>query len=391
MRIVGSVHLLLFVLAMLFTFAATSPAQVAVAITFGPPAIPVYVQPPCPAAGYIWVPGYWAYDYNYDDYFWVPGTWVLAPESGFFWTPGYWAWTGNQFVFYDGYWGPVVGFYGGINYGYGYFGNGYVGGRWENGQFYYNRAVTNVNVTNIRNVYNNTTVINNTNISRVSYNGGNGGINARPTPQQEAAARERHIAPVAAQTQQVQAARADSQLRASVNLGKPPVAATPMPGALHDRAAVPAREAGAPYTPAPNRAVGKPGPANTRTPNAGNAVPRPGAAIHPNELPPRQAPPPPNTGNAKLDQKYVKQQEKLQARQEKEQQKLQQKQDQEHQRMQQRAADEARRQQMEQRHEQQTQQMQEKQMRQQQTMQEKQQQQQQQRPPKQERPPGPPQ
>jgi len=35
------------------------------------------------------------------------------------------------------YWGPVVGFYGGINYGFGYFGRGYEGGRWEHDHFYY--------------------------------------------------------------------------------------------------------------------------------------------------------------------------------------------------------------------------------------------------------------
>ena len=54
------------------------------------------------------------------------------------------------------------------------------------------RAVNRVNVTNIHNVYN-TTVVNNVTVNRVSYNGGNGGINARPTAAQEAAVRERHI------------------------------------------------------------------------------------------------------------------------------------------------------------------------------------------------------
>src|SRR5262249_28882932 len=145
---------------------------------------------------------------------------VLAPRADLFWTPGYWAWIGDGFRFYDGYWAPQVGFYGGINYGYGYFGEGYVGGRWEHGRFFYNRAVSNVNVTVIHNVYN-TTIINRT-VTRVSYNGGNGGISARPTPQQEAVARERHIAPVAAQARHIQEARADRQLRASENRGKPP-------------------------------------------------------------------------------------------------------------------------------------------------------------------------
>ena len=127
-----------------------------VAVSFGPPPLPVYEQPLCPGEGYIWTPGYWAYDPDFGDYYWVPGTWVLAPQVGFLWTPGWWGWGGGGFLFHEGFWGPVVGFYGGINYGFGYFGHGYEGGRWENDRFYYNRAVNNVKVTNIHNVYNTT-------------------------------------------------------------------------------------------------------------------------------------------------------------------------------------------------------------------------------------------
>ena len=75
-------------------------------MAFGPPPLPVYEQPLCPDEGYIWTPGYWAYDDDYDDYYWVPGTWVMAPEVGFFWTPGYWGWEGEGFIFHEGYWGP---------------------------------------------------------------------------------------------------------------------------------------------------------------------------------------------------------------------------------------------------------------------------------------------
>ena len=71
---------LLFAVVMLVSSAA-SFAQVGVSITIGPPPLPVYQQPLCPGEGYIWTPGYWAYDYDYDDYYWVPGTWVLAPRS----------------------------------------------------------------------------------------------------------------------------------------------------------------------------------------------------------------------------------------------------------------------------------------------------------------------
>jgi len=65
------------------TMPAASVAQIGISISIGPPALPVYEQPPCPAEGYLWTPGYWAYDYDAGDYYWVPGTWVLAPQVGF--------------------------------------------------------------------------------------------------------------------------------------------------------------------------------------------------------------------------------------------------------------------------------------------------------------------
>src|SRR5213078_3944124 len=151
---------------------ASSGAQVAVGITveFAPPDLPVYEQPICPGEGYIWTPGFWAWDDDEGDYYWVPGTWVLAPEPGYLWTPAYWGWGESGFVFYEGYWSyQVVGFYGGIDYGYGYFGHGYEGGRWEGNRFFCNRAVNNVNVTVIHNVYE--APINHRDERRVSYNG----------------------------------------------------------------------------------------------------------------------------------------------------------------------------------------------------------------------------
>jgi hypothetical protein len=61
------------------------------------------------------------------------------------WTPGYWAWRDDGvYVWRSGYWGPRVGFYGGVNYGYGYTGSGYYGGYWSGRVFTYNTAVTNV-------------------------------------------------------------------------------------------------------------------------------------------------------------------------------------------------------------------------------------------------------
>src|SRR5574337_1584146 len=124
----------------LMTISGTASAQVYVGISVGyaPPPLPWYPQPICPGDGYIWTPGYWAWGpYGY---YWVPGTWVLAPRVGFLWTPGYWGWSGGMYWWHPGYWGSHIGFYGGINYGYGYVGEGYVGGYWRGGAFYYNRA-----------------------------------------------------------------------------------------------------------------------------------------------------------------------------------------------------------------------------------------------------------
>jgi len=219
-------------LALALTFISTASmafVTVGLSINIAPPVLPVYEQPAIPAPGYLWVPGYWAW--GDDGYYWVPGTWVLPPQEGLLWTPGYWGWADGVYVWNPGYWGPEVGFYGGVNYGYGYTGVGYAGGYWDHGAFYYNRAVNNVSDVHITNVYNKT-VINNVTVNRVSYNGGSGGIQARPTPEQVAAARGPHVQPVAAQQQHEQMAARDPQLRASVNHGRPAIAATQRPGAF---------------------------------------------------------------------------------------------------------------------------------------------------------------
>jgi hypothetical protein len=360
-RFIRTLLLVLAGLTIMLAISAPSFAEIGVAITFGPPAIPVYEQPICPGDGYLWTPGYWAWDYDIDDYYWVPGTWILAPEVGFLWTPGWWGWGNGAFLWNEGYWGPQIGFYGGINYGFGYFGTGFVGGRWDGGHFFYNRAVLNINVTEIHNVYNTRVEVNN---NHISYNGGNGGIDRRPTPEEEAAARERHVGPVAAQTQHVQAARANPQLRASANQGRPPIAATARPGEFSGAGVVAAKEAGGHYTPPPNR--GNPAPGNTARPENNAARP---SATHVSELPPAERPAPPNTGDAKQDQKLQKQQEKLYNQQQKERQKVTQQQQKEDQKLANQKASDAQKQQQEQRHAQQTQQLQQKHTQQQQQMQ----------------------
>ena len=231
--------------AVISAFSVASFGQVAVGISvrIGPPALPVYAQPICPGPGYMWTPGYWAWDDD-DGYYWVPGTWVVAPV-GLLWTPGYWGWGGGVYLWHAGYWGPHVGFYGGINYGFGYGGVGFGGGEWRGGSFYYNRSVTNVSVTNVTNVYNKTVIVNNN--STTSFNGGSGGVQARPTAQEEAYGRERHTAPLATQNQHEHAAAANRQNFASQNHGRPAIAATARAGDFSRHSAVGARAAGGEY------------------------------------------------------------------------------------------------------------------------------------------------
>lgn len=318
---------------------ATLFAQVGVSISIGPPELPVYEQPICPGDGYLWTPGYWAYDDSVSDYYWVPGTWVQAPEVGFLWTPGYWGWRGGGYFFNEGYWGESVGFYGGINYGFGYWGGGYGGGRWDHGHFFYNRTVNNIDIVNIHNVYNEKVEVNNE--TRVSFNGGRGGIESHPTPEQDAARNQRHVPAVAAQTEHAQAARANPEQRAGVNHGKPAVASTARPDSVNGRqAAEPAKQ--------PENA-----PART--------------AVHPNDLAPIARPAPASSGNAKADKKYEQNQDKLIAKQTQERQSLQQKQEVEHQQK-----SDANNQKLEQKHQQQTQQLSQRHAAQQQSLQSRQ-------------------
>jgi hypothetical protein len=240
---------------------AISMAQISIGISVNiePPALPVYVQPPCPQPNYMWTPGYWAWD-GVGDYYWVPGTWVLAPQPGYLWTPGYWGWgDGGVYLFHTGYWGTHVGFYGGVNYGFGYGGGGFAGGEWRGGAFAYNTSAVNVNTTVIHTTYVNTTVVNNTTIvnnTHTSFNGGPSGVAAKPTPEQESFASERHLPATPAQTQHEQVAKQDKSNFAAANHGVPAHAAVARPAtslAELQHSAVPAKAApGAkPYVPHP--------------------------------------------------------------------------------------------------------------------------------------------
>ena len=239
---------------------AKAHAGVFVSINIAPPPLPVYVQPPMPSAGYLWTPGYWAY--GDAGYYWVPGVWVQPPTVGVLWTPGYWGWgDGGLYAWHAGYWGPHVGFYGGVNYGFGYGGIGFAGGEWRGGGFFYNSAVVNFGGVHVTNVYvNRDIVVHNTiiNNNHVAFNGGPGGINHGASPQEQQWSHENHIQPTANQMQHQQFASQDRSQLASVNHGRPATTATSNPGAYHQVAQQHAasqpisaadRQAGAAYHP----------------------------------------------------------------------------------------------------------------------------------------------
>jgi hypothetical protein len=292
---------LLLLAAGIFSVLTTIYAQTAALVTIAPPPLPVYEQPLCPADGYLWTPGYWAWD---GSYYWVPGTWVPNPQQGFIWTPPYWSWGAGGFSFHEGYWSPSVGFYGGIDYGFGYLGFGFQGGHWESGHFDYNMALSRVDTRMIHHVYN--TKVSEP-VSRVSYNGGPGGVSVSDSgdSDEESAANilATHIGPVGAQIQHAWLARNDPKQRYSANHGTPPLAATALPL----------------------------------------------MAIHPKDLPP-VAP------AAAPDQKYRKEQDKLVAKQTEDRENLQKKQDKEDLEAQQKG-NPAKTQQLEKQHQQQTQDM----------------------------------
>ncbi|MDI4232923.1 hypothetical protein OZ411_08875 [Bradyrhizobium sp. Arg237L] len=253
---------LLFIIGLLAALVVSPVTQAQIiSITIAPPELPVYEQPPLPAPGYIWTPGYWAY--GPDGYYWVPGTWVEPPAVGLLWTPGYWAWREGVYAWNTGYWGPRVGFYGGVNYGFGYGGVGYEGGHWDNGVLAYNRTVNNFGSVNVTNVYS-TTVINN--VTRVSFNGGSGGITTQPTAQERVAAQDHHVTPAPAQIQQQHLASTNRALLASENHGRPAIAATAKPGEFTGKGIVAAREAKPGRAPLPQPVAPK-APANNAVAN----------------------------------------------------------------------------------------------------------------------------
>jgi hypothetical protein len=182
-----------------------SVADVEVHAAEAPPTLPDSEQPPCSDEGYLWTPGYWSW--NAAGYYWIPGAWVQPPRTGVLWTPAYWEFADTRYVFHRGYWAEHIGYYGGINYGFGYFGVGFTGGRWVNSSFAYNRMVSHVDGRVIHNTYSEPVQINAA-MNRVSYNGGPGGTTSIMTAAEKAFAAEKHFSATRVQREySTQAAR----------------------------------------------------------------------------------------------------------------------------------------------------------------------------------------
>jgi len=253
-----------------------TPVDTAVSVSTVPPDMPDYQQPECPVDGYLWQPGYWAYSVQANGYYWVPGAWVAPPSVGLLWTPPYWGFAGNVYVFHRGYWGNTIGFYGGIDYGYGYGGVGFVGGGWYGGHFRYNTAVVRVNVAVVHNTYADRTVYHERGPNHASFNG-RGGYTARPTAQEMAATREHHVMATSEQIRNQRMAREDKSQFASSNGGKPGNLAAPRVAARTPNPGGPRQG---------NTGQQRPANMNNSRQNNGGRNPRN----------PRQAPPPRNNG-----------------------------------------------------------------------------------------------
>jgi WXXGXW repeat (2 copies) len=206
-----------------------------------PPPLPAYQQPPPPGDGYIWTPGYWAWSPT--GYYWVPGAWVEPPYASALWTPGYWGFYGGRYLFYPGHWGLHIGFYGGINYGFGYIGLGYEGGYWNGGHFFYNRVYNNINVRTVHNVYSYNAGNRVVNATHTSYRGGARGVQVKPRASEGAAWHEPTAPRMSSQVQHAQKYSAVRGQYATQNHGRPvsPAVSKPLPADRNVRPTVRAK------------------------------------------------------------------------------------------------------------------------------------------------------
>jgi hypothetical protein len=66
-----------------------------------PPAPQVEVVPIAPGPGYVWTPGYWAWN---GGWVWVGGNWVIRPHPHAIWVGPRWVRHGHAYVWERGHW-----------------------------------------------------------------------------------------------------------------------------------------------------------------------------------------------------------------------------------------------------------------------------------------------
>jgi len=223
MRFLVSAGWLLLAMVLLFV-PASSHAGIFIGVDFAPPALPVYEQPDCPQPGAMWTPGYWAYDQVQRGYYWIPGAWVPAPYEGALWTPGYWGWEGGRYFFHEGYWGRRVGYYGGVNYGFGYGGVGFSGGEWRGREFHYNTYIMHVDRRYVHNTFEDRRRVERGWVERdshVAFSGGPGGIRHEPVAEERLAERDEHQGRTSFQEHHENFAKNDKSSYANNNGGHP--------------------------------------------------------------------------------------------------------------------------------------------------------------------------
>jgi len=209
---------------LVFVFTVSSHAQISISVGIAPPPLPVYEQPPCPEPGLMWTPGYWAFDQDQASYYWIPGAWVPAPSPGLLWTPGYWGWEHGRFFFHQGYWGRHVGYYGGVNYGFGYGGIGFAGGEWRGDRFHYNTSIMHVDRRFIHETFEDRDRVERGFTERdnhIAFSGGPGGIRHDPRPEERFAEHEQHMDRSPFQFSHEQRAHADRDSFFNRNGGHP--------------------------------------------------------------------------------------------------------------------------------------------------------------------------
>lgn len=83
-------------------FPLASQARVDVDINVAPPP-PRYEVAPPPRVGFVWAPGYWAWDNGHHHHVWRRGHYVRE-RRGYHWTPDRWAEHDGRYRYEPGRW-----------------------------------------------------------------------------------------------------------------------------------------------------------------------------------------------------------------------------------------------------------------------------------------------